>query len=143
MELSERYIQKFESEGFTSVYEWQDKVGTVYNEHAHQGKVSIFVTDGSITFDFEGEKREVKAGERFDVPVGAHHSAVVGPQGWIAIIAEEIAGDSWMVASTTSKAPTEAGAFFFGTKSTEPSSKLLFLPTQERRMVRALTTLGP
>jgi mannose-6-phosphate isomerase-like protein (cupin superfamily) len=52
------------------------------------------VTDGSITFDFSGEKKEVKANERFDVPVGLPHSAVVGPQGWIVIVAEEIDGDS-------------------------------------------------
>ena len=94
MELSERWLQKFEDENFASVYEWQDAPGTVYEEHVHQGKVSLFVTDGSITFDFSGEKREVRAGERFDVPPGKSHSAIVGPQGWIAIIGEEIAGDS-------------------------------------------------
>ncbi len=94
MELSERWLQKFEDENFVSVYEWQDAAGTVYPEHSHQGKVSLFVTDGSITFDFSGEKKEVKANERFDVPVGVLHSAIVGPQGWIVIIGEEIVGDS-------------------------------------------------
>jgi quercetin dioxygenase-like cupin family protein len=94
MELSERWIQKFESEGFTSVYEWQDAANTVYEEHEHKGKVSLFVTDGSITFDFAGEKREVKFGERFDVPIGVPHRAVVGSQGWIVIVGEEIEGDS-------------------------------------------------
>lgn len=94
MELSERIIKKFEGEGFASVYEWQDPAGTVYEEHTHQGKVSLFVTDGSITFDLAGDKREVKANERFDVPPLVPHSAVVGPAGWIAIIGEEINGDS-------------------------------------------------
>ena len=94
MELSERVIKKFESEGFQSVYEWQDAAGTVYEEHAHQGKVSLFVTDGSVTFDFAGVKKEVKANERFDVPIGKKHSAIVGPQGWIVIVGEEIEGDS-------------------------------------------------
>lgn len=94
MELSERWIQKFEDEGFATVYEWQDPAGTIYPEHAHKGKVSIFVTDGSITFDFQGEKKEVAQNQRFDVPIGVPHSAVVGQNGWIAIIAEEIAGDS-------------------------------------------------
>ncbi len=90
MELSERYIQKFEAEGFPSVYEWQDPAGTVYEPHSHQKKVSIFVTDGSITYDFSGEKKEVKANDRFDIPVGAEHSAIVGSNGWIVIVAEEI-----------------------------------------------------
>lgn len=94
MELSERWIKKFESEGFASIYEHQDASGSVYEEHTHNGKVSLFVTDGSITFDFSGEKKEVKAGERFDVPVGAPHSAVVGPHGLIVIVGEEIEGDS-------------------------------------------------
>ncbi len=94
MELSERYIQIFEKEGFASVYEWQDPAGRVYKPHSHKGKVSLFVTDGSISFDFSGEKKEVKAGERFDVSAGMEHSAVVGPQGWIVIVGEEIEGDS-------------------------------------------------
>jgi quercetin dioxygenase-like cupin family protein len=88
MELSERIIKKFESEGFVSVYEHQDAAGTVYEEHAHKGRVSLFVTDGSITFDFEGVKKEVKANERFDVPAGKLHSAVVGSQGWIGIVGD-------------------------------------------------------
>lgn len=94
MELSERWIQKFEQEGFTSVYEWEDKPGTVYETHSNKGKVSIFVTDGSCTFDFSGEKRLISAGERFDVPVGEAHSATVGENGWIVIVGEEIEGDS-------------------------------------------------
>lgn len=94
MELSERWIQKFEEEGFISVYEHADPAGTVYPEHRHQGKVSIFVTDGGITFDFAGEKHEVYANERLDIPPGVPHSAVVGPKGWIGIVAEEIDGDS-------------------------------------------------
>ena len=56
--------------------------------------MSLFVTDGSITFDFSAEKREVTAGQRFDVPVGVKHSAMVGPEGWIVIVGEEIEGDA-------------------------------------------------
>ncbi len=89
MELSERYMQKFEQEGFSSVYEWQDEAGTVRKEHQHVGKMSIFVTDGSITFNIAGEEKEVKANERIDIPPGAKHSAVVGPLGWIGVIGEE------------------------------------------------------
>jgi len=94
MELSERWLQTFETEGFTSVYEWSDPPGTVYEPHQHQGKVSIFVTDGSITFDFSGEKKTISANERFDIPPGTEHSAVVGPEGWIVVVGEEIEGDS-------------------------------------------------
>ena len=94
MELSERWLQKFEEEGFASVYEWQDAPGTIYDEHSHKGRVTMFVTDGSVTFDFSAEKKIITAGQRFDVPVGVPHSAVVGSQGWIVIVGEEIEGDS-------------------------------------------------
>lgn len=93
MELSERWLKKFDEEGFASVYEWSDPAGTVYPAHAHAGRVSLFVTDGSITFDFEGVKKEVKANERFDVPVGKIHSALVGPVGAIYIVGEMVEED--------------------------------------------------
>jgi len=94
MELSERFIQKFEKEGFTSVYEHQDKAGTVYEKHLHKGKVSVFVSDGSATFYFPDEKKEIVSPVRFDIPPGVEHSVVVGDNGWIVIIGEEIEGDS-------------------------------------------------
>ena len=89
MELSERYIKQLESEGFASVYEWQDPAGTVYEEHEHQGKTTVWLTDGSIVFDINGEKKELQAGDRYDVPPKTKHTAVVGPEGWIVIVAEE------------------------------------------------------
>lgn len=94
MELSERWLQKFEQEGFAHVYDWSDPASTVYPEHAHKGKVSLFVTDGSCEFDFSGTKRLITAGERFDVPVGEPHTALVGPEGWIVVVGKEIDGDS-------------------------------------------------
>jgi quercetin dioxygenase-like cupin family protein len=94
MELSEEWIQRFDKEGFPSVYDWSDPAGTAYQPHVHKGKVSIFVTDGEVEFDFGGEKKVLKAGERFDVPIGAEHSAIVGPHGWSVVVGEEIEGDS-------------------------------------------------
>ncbi len=94
MELLEKYLETFKKEGFSSVYAWEDPAGTTYPEHAHKGKVSLAVTAGSITFDFEGAKKGLVAGDRFDVPVGALHTAVVGPDGWAVMVGEEIEGDS-------------------------------------------------
>lgn len=94
MELSERYLQTLENEGFASVYEWQDAAGTVYQEHVNQGRVTFMVTDGSITFTLPEQVKELVAGQRFDVPVGVPHSMLVGPAGWIGIIGEELASDS-------------------------------------------------
>ena len=89
MELSERFIAELEREGFTTVYEWQDKPDKIYEEHSHDAKVSFYVTDGSITFDFSGVKKVLKAGERLDIPPNTRHSAVVGKEGVIYIIGEE------------------------------------------------------
>jgi len=94
MELSERWIQRFEDEGFPSVYEQQDGAGTIYPEQVNEGKKSIFVTDGSIIFDFNGETKEVIQNQRFDVPVGAPYTTTVGPNGLIAIIAEDSKSNS-------------------------------------------------
>jgi hypothetical protein len=97
MELSERWIQTFEKEGFSSVFEHQDVPGTVYEKRCNRSSVSLFVTDGSIMFDFLGERKEARAGQRFDIPVGVPYSAVVGSQGWIGIIAEMVEGDFLVV----------------------------------------------
>ena len=53
MELSERWIQTFEDEGFDSVYEWQDPAGTVYEEHTHKGKVNGI--EGFVDLNFTAE----------------------------------------------------------------------------------------
>ena len=88
MELSERAIQSFEREGFDNIYEHQDPPGKVYEEHSHPTKQAVFVTDGSITYSINGVVKETVAPNRFNIPANTPHSAVVGPDGLIAIIAE-------------------------------------------------------
>jgi len=94
MELSERFIQTFENEGFLHVYEWQDVPGKVYPEHTHKGEVSVFVTDGSIAFETGGLMKLVSPGQRYNIPVNVPHSAVAGEAGAIYIVGEMIDGDS-------------------------------------------------
>ncbi len=93
MELSERCIQTLEKEGFPYVYEWSDKSGTVYPEHSHTDKVTIFVTEGSIELTINGQAHLLKAGDRFDIPLQAPYSALVGPQGCQYVIGEMVDGD--------------------------------------------------
>ncbi len=88
------YVEQLKSEGFSNVYEWTDKPGATYPAHAHKGRVSFFVTDGSIVMRFDDREVLVKAGERMDVPVGATHTAVVSPKGCTFVVGEEIEGDS-------------------------------------------------
>jgi len=85
--------QQLLDQGFKHVYEWKDEPNTVYAEHKHKGRVSLYVVNGSVAFSGEINKK-LGAGERFDVPVGLKHSAVVGPEGCDWIVGEEIEGDS-------------------------------------------------
>jgi hypothetical protein len=92
-ETTEKYKQIFTNEGFAHVFEWTDKSGVKYPEHAHKGKVSFFVARGSVTF-FGGIDVIVTAGNRYDVPVGVRHTATVGPEGCDWVVGEEIEGDA-------------------------------------------------
>ena len=84
-----------QSEGFVHVYEWHDEPNIEYPKHSHSGKVSIFIENGDVTFSFsDGVTYMVQSGERFDVPVGIEHTAVVGLNGCDYIVGEMIEGDS-------------------------------------------------
>jgi quercetin dioxygenase-like cupin family protein len=85
-------INSFKKE-FPHVYTWVDEPFTEYPEHAHKGNVSLFITHGSVTF-FGSIEKTLKAGDRFDVPVGVLHTAKVGSDGCEYIVGEEIEGDS-------------------------------------------------
>ena len=89
MELSERAIRDFENEGFDHIYEHQDPPNKVYEEHSHPSDQAIFVTDGSITYTIDGVEKEITVPRRFDIKANTPHSAVIGPDGLIAIIAEK------------------------------------------------------
>ena len=93
MELSERCIQTLEKEGFKHVFETYDAPGAIYNEHSHNGKVTIFVTEGTFEINITGESTTLVAGERFNIPPGVPYSAVVGSAGCQLVIGEEIDGE--------------------------------------------------
>lgn len=86
--------KQLESEGFKHVYEWTDEPGTVYPSHAHQDAVSMYITTGGLTFTFPDKTVSLKEGNRFDVPPGKDHTAIVGPAGCSYVVGEMIEGDS-------------------------------------------------
>jgi quercetin dioxygenase-like cupin family protein len=86
--------KKLKKEGFAHVYEWTDEPHTKYPKHSHKGRVSFYVTRGSIDVDMDGDHMHAKAGDRVNVRVGAMHSAKVGSGGCTFIVGEEIKGDS-------------------------------------------------
>jgi quercetin dioxygenase-like cupin family protein len=64
-------------------YAWSNGPGDIYGAHTHPYNKVIYVVHGSITFGLPAENRQVRlqAGDRLDLPAGAVHNAVVGPQG--------------------------------------------------------------
>jgi len=86
--------KELEQEGFKHVYEWSDEPGTTYPSHSHKGPVSMYITQGSVVIDIDGNMVELKQGDRFDVPVGKPHAAIVGSEGCSYVVGEMIEGDS-------------------------------------------------
>ena len=93
MELSERCIQTLEKEGFKHVYETQDAPGAIYEEHSHEGKVAVLVTEGLFAITLQSGVRELGAGERVDIPPQTPYSALVGKDGCQLVVGEMIDGD--------------------------------------------------
>jgi quercetin dioxygenase-like cupin family protein len=89
-----RHLKTELKKEFPIVYEWTDAPNTVYEPHAHQGRVSFYITDGEIVMDFNGEKKHLKGGDRFDVPVKTKHSALVGENGVSYVVGQDIEGDA-------------------------------------------------
>jgi hypothetical protein len=88
------YMKKsFEFDGFKEVYEWYDEPNTIYEEHMHKGKVSIYIAEGSVTFS-GGINRTLVKYDSFDVPINTLHSAKVGSEGCKYIVGQEIEGDA-------------------------------------------------
>lgn len=82
-------------EGFLHIYDWCDEPNTEYPKHSHKDRVTIFITNGDVTFYFSDlSSHTVSVGQRFDVPVGVEHSAKVGINGCEYIVGEMIEGDS-------------------------------------------------
>jgi uncharacterized protein YjlB len=84
---TERAIeQKFSELGLRG-YPWSNGPFEQYAAHVHDFHKVIFVVRGSIEFGLPdyGEKVQLKAGDRMDLPRGTAHEAVVGPEGVVCL----------------------------------------------------------
>lgn len=68
-------------------YRWSNGPGDVYGAHDHAYHKVIYVLAGSITFGLPdtGEKIDLSAGDRLDLPPGIRHDAVVGERGVVCL----------------------------------------------------------
>lgn len=90
----EELKKKLQKEGFVHIYEWHDDSGVEYPEHHHNGKVSMYILNGGVTFWFDDKEMTITKGDRFDVPIGETHTAKVGKDGCDFLVGEMIKGDS-------------------------------------------------
>ena len=62
---------------------WSNPPGDRYGAHSHPYHKLLYCVRGSIRFLVEpgGQQLDLTPGDRLDIPPGATHSAIVGPQG--------------------------------------------------------------
>ncbi len=62
---------------------WSNGPGDRYGAHAHDYDKVLVAAAGSITFELSelGEKIDLRAGDRLDLPAGTLHGALVGADG--------------------------------------------------------------
>jgi len=77
------------SEGFPRTYVWQDGPGVHYPDHTHSTVTAHIILEGEMTVTSQGNTETYRAGDRFDVPANAVHSARMGPQGCRYLIGEK------------------------------------------------------
>lgn len=83
------WAKKLGEEGFKTVFVWQDGPGAFYPDHQHDETTAHIILTGEMTVTFARQTQTYKAGERFDVPANAVHSAKMGPQGCRYLIGEK------------------------------------------------------
>jgi len=82
-------MEQLVKEGFGGVTTYQDAPGFEYSEHTHEKFAVHVILEGSMVLTDKNGTKELKAGERFDIPAGTTHSAKMGPQGCKYVVGEK------------------------------------------------------
>ncbi len=75
-------------EGYSHTYVWEDGPGVNYPDHTHPTETAHIILEGEMMLISEGKTQTCRAGDRFDVPAHAVHSARMGPKGCRYLIGE-------------------------------------------------------
>lgn len=85
---SKGWEKKLREEGFGHIFVWQDGPHAFYPDHTHAAATAHVILDGEMAVTSQGQTRNCKPGDRFDVPANTVHSAKMGPQGCRYLVAE-------------------------------------------------------
>lgn len=72
-------------------YRWSNAPGDVYGAHSHAFHKVLYVVEGAITFGLPdlGQHLALGPGDRFELPAGIQHDAVVGSAGVVCLEAHK------------------------------------------------------
>lgn len=68
--------KELEKEGY-SVFKWADSAGTCYPRHHHDYDESIWILEGEVEFEIDGDKFLLRGGDRLCLPSGVTHTTIV------------------------------------------------------------------
>jgi mannose-6-phosphate isomerase-like protein (cupin superfamily) len=80
---------QLQKQGFTHTYVWQDGAEVFYPDHTHDKLTAHVILDGGMKLIMNGKSRTLYPGDRFDIPAGVVHSAIMGPRGCRYLIGEK------------------------------------------------------
>lgn len=76
-------------DGYADIDEWHDNASVMYPTHEHDGDTAHIVVGGSIIITINGQEKEYRAGDRFDIPAHTAHSVRMGSEGCTYIFGEK------------------------------------------------------
>ncbi|MDR3677674.1 MAG: cupin domain-containing protein [Acidobacteriota bacterium] len=85
----QQLTKQLQDEGFDDVYVWEDGAEMNYPLHQHPDVTARIILAGEMTITLDGQTRNYKPGERFDIPGKTPYSAHVGPEGCKYLVGEK------------------------------------------------------
>lgn len=77
------------NEGFQHTYTWEDGAEVFYPDHTHDKITAHIILNGAMTVVANGHSKTYYPSDRFDIPAGAVHSALMGPKGCRYLVGEK------------------------------------------------------
>lgn len=88
--MDEQTLEKqLRAEGFSETYVWQDAANAFYPDHMHPGETAHVILGGEMAVTMQGITKTYRAGDHFNIPAKAMHSARMGSSGCRYLIGEK------------------------------------------------------